>query len=701
MSKFDQIVTKLQEVFALQMDVQAEEINPELPFLELGVDSLSLLQISGSIQGTFYVDIPFRHMMEELDTVHALSEYIEHVLGDDPLPFAEDAQPAPEPTPAPTVVHALPVQAEPLQEHQPVSMPQPAASQPQAAVMAPAASAAPAVSYATQEDSQEQYLSIDTSATEWIISQQLNLMERQLSLLGASPLQGYAATQVQNVANAVAEAPAPTQPSAKVEADGGKAGKTRAVGVDFDTKPFVPYKSNKSSKKKHTLEPTQQAYLDDLVARLTAKCPKSKAMTQQYRQVLADNRPSAGFRLLWKEICFPILVTKGQGSQIWDVDGNKYLDIAMGFGSLLFGHSPDFVQTAIRQYIDSGICIGPQWHTSGEAAALLCEITNNDRATFVNSGTEAVMCALRFARTARKRDKIVTFAGSYHGTFDGTLVTYRRDGDQLKAVPMAPGVPQSLVDDVMCLEYDSDESLELIRKHADDLACMIVEPMPSRRPDRDSGEFLRKLRKLADETGIILIFDEVVTGFRMHPGGSQALFNVQADLVTYGKAAGAGYPIGIIAGKSKYMDHIDGGYWEYGDDSIPTTENTYFSGTFFKHPLTMTVMLAVLRHIKAQGETLQQQINARTDRQSKTLNAWFEENDMPIRISHVGSLYKFFFDRQVRQSELFYYDLIAHGVYLWEGRVCYISTAHTDEDVDFLIDACKKVAKAQRQAGLI
>ena len=153
--------------------------------------------------------------------------------------------------------------------------------------------------------------------------------------------------------------------------------------------------------------------------------------------------------------------------------------------------------------------------------------------------------------------------------------------------PLAPGITQGMVNDLLVLNYGMPEALSTIRAHAGELAAVLVEPVQSRRPDLQPREFLHQLRALTQELGVALIFDEMITGFRIHPGGAQAHFGIHADLVVYGKIAGGGLPIGIVAGQARYLDGIDGGWWQYGDDSGPSVQTTFFGGTFCKHPLTM------------------------------------------------------------------------------------------------------------------
>lgn len=181
------------------------------------------------------------------------------------------------------------------------------------------------------------------------------------------------------------------------------------------------------------------------------------------------------------------------------------------------------------------------------------------------------MVALRIARGVTGRDKIVVFSGSYHGSFDGVLATGWCDAEgQVSSFPLAPGTLQNFVNDVIVLKYGDIESLKIIERLGASIAAVIVEPVQSRNPALQPREFLHELRALTTQTGSALIFDEMITGFRFHKGGAHVWYGVQADLATYGKILGGGMAIGAVAGSVKFMNAIDGGYWQYGDDSLPT-----------------------------------------------------------------------------------------------------------------------------------
>ncbi|MBE2201816.1 MAG: aminotransferase class III-fold pyridoxal phosphate-dependent enzyme, partial [Anaerolinea sp.] len=601
----EEILSQLRGLVGRALHMAPAQVDIHLPFLEMGADSLVLIETIRVVEKTFNVKLSVRQLFEQLTTVEALSAYIDQMM-------------PPEAAPQTTVP-------------------------------------SPSSSTLTPTTSQ--------SALENIVNQQLQLMSRQLELLGQA---GTAPSP------APVEAPPAPLPAPPIEAE----------DPADQPKPFIPYAPLAKAPTSH-LSPQQQAHLEALTDRVTSRTRKSKQQTQKDRPALADNRASAGFRFSTKEMLYPIIADRSEGAYVWDIDGNKYVDISMGFGVNLFGHNPPFVMTAVQQQLEKGIQLGPQSELVGEVARLICEMTDMERVAFCNSGTEAVMTALRLARTATGRDKVTLFAGSYHGSFDGTLSRDEPINGRSHSVPFAPGIPQNFVEDTLTLEYGEPRSLEIIRAHAHQIAAVLVEPVQSRRPDLQPTQFLHQLREATQENGIALIFDEVITGFRVHPGGAQAWYGVPADIVTYGKIIGGGMPIGVIAGKAAYLDGIDGGMWQYGDASYPCAKTTFFAGTFCKHPLTMSAAHAALNHMKAQGPNLQAALNRRTAELAQHLNDHFRQVGAPLKIVTFGSLFRFAFDQNM---DLLFYHLLDKGVYIWEGRNLFLSTAHTEEDINFVIN---------------
>jgi amino acid adenylation domain-containing protein/non-ribosomal peptide synthase protein (TIGR01720 family) len=663
------IIANLQETFATLLGLRTEEVPVEETFLTLGADSLLLLQASHVLQKNFGVTVPFRLLVDNLSTIEALADYIEPKLGPLPAPVQDVA------SGRPAVANGQPsVMSQPKQEI--------AAAIQQSQAM----SAAPCSPASNQN--------VPALGIETLLLQQLQIMSQQLLLLaGSSPVEVAPLPTTPEVLPVPEVAPLPLAEPASVSSSSDTA-------MVPDT--FVPYKALKKETRSG-FTPAQQRSLDALIARFSAKTAGSKRMADEYRPYLADNRLTAGFRMPWKELCYPLVIERGAGSHVWDIDGNEYIDLTSGFGALLFGHTPEFLTSALHQQLEKGVGLGWQSQLAGKVAMLITELTGTERVAFCNSGTEAVMSALRLARAATGRSKIALFESSYHGTFDGVLVKRAEVSSDGKThpAPIAPGIPPSMLQDVIVLEYDSERSFFDLEKHGAELAAVIVELPRSRRPDVHPGNFLRRLRTLTERLGIVLIFDEVVTGFRFHPGGAQALFGVQADLVTYGKAAGAGVPVGIIAGKRRIMDAIDGGTWQFGDASFPEAVTTYYAGTFFKHPLIMPALWASLNHIKKHGARLQEELDGRTERLTIRLNDFFKSQGYPIKVDRFGSLFRFVFHRDVKFHDLFFYYLAEKGVYICETRNSFLNTAHTEEDMEKIFQAMRESMDEMRRAGFL
>jgi acyl transferase domain-containing protein/glutamate-1-semialdehyde aminotransferase len=451
------------------------------------------------------------------------------------------------------------------------------------------------------------------------------------------------------------------------------------------------------------LSSVQQDFVTDFIGRYVSRTKKSKEYSQKYLPVFSDWITSLGFRMTLKEIMYPIIAPRSAGSRLWDIDGNEYIDMAMGYGVSFLGNRPAFITDAIKAQIEEGFELGPQSHLAGEVAEMICELTGTERVTFCNTGSEAVMFAVRLARTVTGRDKLVRFTGAYHGTAESVLADPGEDG----VYPAAPGIPQSMVDDVIVVNYGVPEALETIKAHAHEVAAVLTEPVQSRRPGFHPKEFLHQLRKVTQESGIALIFDEVITGFRICPGGAQEWFDVKADIVTYGKIIGGGMPIGVVAGKAEYLDAIDGGLWKFGDLSYPGKKVTFFAGTFCKHPLTMAAARAALRYMKEQGPGLQKRVNDLTSYFVGTLNDFFKQEKVAVRIEQFGSLFRFeSFGKyslalQPIEMDLLFYLLLEKGVYTWERRICFFSAAHTKEDIEMIIVRVKDSIQEMRKGGFM
>lgn len=445
----------------------------------------------------------------------------------------------------------------------------------------------------------------------------------------------------------------------------------------------------------------QHQALERWMERYISRTAGSKRHTALHRAHFADPRTVAGFNPRWKEMVYPIVVDRSFGSKVIDIDGNEYVDVTMGFGAYFFGHSPDFVVDAVNRQLARGMEIGPQNEKAGRLAREICRLSGQERATFCNTGSEGVMAAIRLARTATGRKRIVSFGGDYHGLFDEVLARGSWVDGTHRPVPAAPGIPEESVANVVVLEYGDRRSIRIIREHADEIAAVIVEPVQGRHPGLQPADFLRELQTSCRTHDVPLIFDEVVTGFRSHPGGAQAWFGVKADMVVYGKVIGGGLPIGVLAGRARFLDALDGGHWTYGDDSAPETGMTFFAGTFVRHPLAMAAVEAVLRHLHVEGPGLQVRMAERTARLMRALNSGFRTAGVPFEFEHFSSWAWLEHGADPEAASLLWYLLREKGIHWWEGRPLHLTTAHSDEDFDKILRAFGEATHELQDAGLL
>ncbi|ULU24020.1 amino acid adenylation domain-containing protein [Dyella terrae] len=649
------LLAQLTELFEDVSGAELEGVEPTAGFVELGLDSLSLTQVALQLQKTFALKITFRELMESFSSFERLAMHIDQMLPPDAA------------TPAP----ANPVL--------------PAAS---GASVAPAAIAAPVMQIAASGN-----------AVQDLIQQQMLIMQQQLALLaGASMAVAPAAPAP---VQAIAVAPAPAAPAAPVASavaqPPAQDEEATLAHTTYDVKKAFGAIARIHSTQTD-LTDRQHARLDAFMRRYIDRTRASKEYTQRHRDHLADPRVVNGFRPLLKEMIYQIVVNRSKGSKVWDLDGNEYVDALNGFGMNLFGWQPDFVLDAVRRQLDAGYEIGPQHPLAGEVAEQVCELTGFDRAALCNTGSEAVMGTIRIARTVTGRDTLVIFTGSYHGIFDEVIV---RGTKKLRSVPAAPGILRNTSDNVLVLEYGTPETLQIIRERASTIAAVLVEPVQSRRPDFQPRDFLKELRAITADAGALLIFDEVVTGFRSHPRGAQQVLGIDADLASYGKVVGGGFPIGVIAGKRRYMDALDGGGWQYGDASIPTVGVTYFAGTFVRHPLALAAAHAVLNHLKQNGAALQERLNARTSLLMDELNAFCASVGAPIQLVHFASVWKTNFTEDHPLQDLLFAMIRSRGIHLLDNFPCFFTTAHSEQDFQAIAKAYKDSVLEMQEAEFL
>ena len=615
-SRLPQLASRLRTLLEDVAGVDLADAQGTTPFVELGLDSLTLTQAALQVKKQFGVAVTFRQLMQSHRSIDSLAAYLDATLPPEAAPPV-----------APNVVAM------------------------------PAAQAAAGSSLLKQ-----------------VIDQQMALMAQQLALLRNAP--------------EAAQTPAPPATPTAAEPSG---------PVRYDVKKAFGAIARIHTQQQDVTQ-RQRARLDAFMRRYVERTRKSKDYTTRHRPHLADPRVVNGFRPMTKELTYQIVVERSKGSRLWDIDGNEYVDVLNGFGMNLFGWQPDFVQDAVRRQLDAGYEIGPQHPLAGEVAALVCELTGFDRAGLCNTGSEAVMAAVRIARTVTGRNTLVLFTGSYHGTFDEVLV---RAGRGARGLPAAPGIMADVFDDVRVLDYGTPEALAFIREHADELAAVLVEPVQSRRPDFQPVDFLKEVRAITRRSGTCFIFDEVITGFRAHLGGTQALFGVRADLACYGKVIGGGFPVGVVAGTREYMDALDGGAWAFGDDSTPTVGVTYFAGTFVRHPLALAAAKASLDHLKAQGPRLQESLGERTAAMADELSAFCREVGAPIEIRRFSSLWRVSWLEDHPLQDLLFAMMRSRGVHILDNFPCFLTTAHSEADVQLIVTAFKDSLRELQESDFL
>jgi amino acid adenylation domain-containing protein len=514
-----------------------------------------------------------------------------------------------------------------------------------------------------------------------LIQQQMQLMSQQLALLSAAS--GVPAAH----------------PSAT-------AAEARPAAVELAAPPAVQTLVDKpfgasariTLERQHDLNPAQRQWLDAFIVRYNARTAKSKAFSQQHRKLMADPRVVTGFNPLWKDLVYPIVADRSDGARVWDLDGNAYIDLLSCFGANLLGYQPPRVVQAAVEQLHKGVEVGPQHPLAAEVSQLIAELTGLERVAFCNTGSEAVMGAMRIARTVTGRKTIAIFTNSYHGIFDEVIV---RGTKQLRSVAAAPGILANAVEHVFVLDYASDESLRVLRERGRELAAIMIEPIQNKVPTLQPREFVQALRGLADDVGCALIFDEMVTGFRVAPGGAQEWYGVRGDIATYGKIIGGGMPLAAIAGSARWMDALDGGHWQYGDDSYPEAGVTYFAGTFVRHPLALAASRAMLLELKRGGRELYRTLNERTQRLIDRLNTAFVVRGAPVRAVHCASLWRLAWDDGQKYVGLFYYVARLHGLHLYEQFGHFVTSAMGDVESDRIFEVFTQALDELMALGFI
>ncbi len=434
-------------------------------------------------------------------------------------------------------------------------------------------------------------------------------------------------------------------------------------------------------------------------AELARKTPRSQAIAGERAEILNSGLAAN------VEMPHPIFIHRGEGAYVYDADGNRYLDTSVGFGLHMLGHRHPKIEAAIKARVELGWMFGIHTTAQMRLAALLHEASPcAERVVFCNTGSEATMYAIRAARGFSGRDRIALFDGCYHGAHDyGMWVTDPGSPREAPAkLPMGHGIPAALEDLVMLLPYRHSGAFDLIRRHADSLALVMVEGVQSSNPQPGAGEFLRELAEVCRGARVLFAIDEVITGFRLAYGGAQERFGVIPDLATYGKVLGGGLPVGAISGRADVMEVFTG---------LAAERGIFSGGTFSGNPLTMEAGAAALTELRDHPE-IYARLDAAGDRLAGAVNGFCDARRIPAQMKHVGSMFHMFFQREPIDSmrdvrggfgaaeKAFYLHALNRGVLVPGTQRAFLSAAHGDAEVDTLIEVFQASLEDVQAEGL-
>jgi glutamate-1-semialdehyde 2,1-aminomutase len=441
------------------------------------------------------------------------------------------------------------------------------------------------------------------------------------------------------------------------------------------------------------------------IARLVPKLRKSLKLFEEAKRHI-PNASSSLIRVASYDPCPPFLA-RGKGAHVWDEDGNEYLDFNLAYGVLIQGHAPEAQVKAIQEQAELGLHFASPTVLELELAKLFQKLVPNaQRVAFGSNGSDATMNAVRIARAVTGKDAILKFEGHYHGQHDLALISAEAPpivaglDEYPRPLPNSAGIPPGVTDYVMVAPFNSVPAFErMVRRYRDRLAAVILEPvMANAGVIPPAPEFLKRLVEIAHQNEMLVIFDEVFTGFRVAPGGAQQLYGVEPDISCWAKALGGGVPISAVSGKSEYMDLIAPGRISFG-------------GTYFANNLCLAGAIANLKALHRGGEELYARFGRLTDRLAKGLEEAGRDAKLPTLVQSVNGMLQFFFTRRkkitnyrealqidwnlyLRHQEL----LLDRGIYIHPDnyeRITF-STAHTEKDVDRFVEIANETVRELR-----
>ncbi|RUO24290.1 glutamate-1-semialdehyde-2,1-aminomutase [Aliidiomarina minuta] len=388
----------------------------------------------------------------------------------------------------------------------------------------------------------------------------------------------------------------------------------------------------------------------------------------------------------------PLFFERANGAYMFDVDGNRYVDYVGSWGPMILGHNHPEIRDAAIEAAERGLSFGTPTAIEVTMAEKIIEIVPSiEKVRMVNSGTEATMSAIRLARGYTGRDKILKFEGCYHGHVDSLLVK-AGSGALTLGTPNSPGIPADLAQHTLTVSFNEpDEVRDVFERYGDEIACIIVEPVAGNMNCIPPAEgFLQTLRDVCDQHKSVLIFDEVMTGFRVAPGGAQEYYGVTPDLTCLGKVIGGGMPVGAFGGKREIMDHI------------APTGPVYQAGTLSGNPVAMAAGLAALTALQDHG--LYQVMNQRVETLVNGLQEAADEAGIPLTTNHVGGMFGFFFTSEkvtsfagatacnMEHFKAFYHEMLKRGIYLAPSafETGFMSMAHSETDIEETLQAARQ-----------
>jgi glutamate-1-semialdehyde 2,1-aminomutase len=386
-------------------------------------------------------------------------------------------------------------------------------------------------------------------------------------------------------------------------------------------------------------------------------------------------------------------IKSASGANITDIDGNTYLDMAMAGGASILGHANPLVVDAVNKQMADGSLFTVANPLAEDFAEYLSRaIPGCSQFVFSSTGSEATLRAIRLARAVSGKKKIAVFSGGWHGSHDQVLVEedYSRGSESMPAMmPKSSGILDEMMETLVFLPYNSDAAFDLIRNNKDDLAAVIIEPVQGSNPRDDIDGFLRDLRQVTEDTSVLLIFDEVITGFRLALGGGQERFAINADIVTYGKSIGGGLPIGVMSASPHILSCIT-------KKKVRDKPSFFNGGTFSANPLTMAAGLVVVQHLIENKEESYGRLEKAGEIVRANLNDFCQSNGVPAHVIGISSIFRIIFTNKAvssrRDRDLleipyvnqrdFYGQLLLAGVHVGTNGINFISLAHTDENLD-------------------